>query len=221
MTSPPTIAHHRASLLGFAALAMILGGCSERSESSTPAPDAPTFVWAERVNHPDLPNLHQVGPTIWRGAQPDADGMAALEKLGVRTVISLRAFHGDSHLLEDTGLAYERISFKTWHPEDEDVIRFLAIVTDPERHPVFIHCLHGSDRTGTMCAIYRMVIQDWPREEAIREMIDGGFGYHRLWVNLPLYLRQVDIDRIRDQVGLSATRAVPTAHDHQPASHRP
>jgi hypothetical protein len=30
------------------------------------------------------------------------------------------------------------------------------------------------------CAIFRIVEQDWSREDAIREMKDGGFGFHPL-----------------------------------------
>lgn len=39
---------------------------------------------------------------------------------------------------------------------------------------------HGSDRTGTMCALYRIAVQGWSKEDAIREMTAGGFGFHRI-----------------------------------------
>jgi len=183
----------------FALVILIATSCTRQAQ---PAADRP-LTWAEPVAITHLPNLHRVAPTVWRGAQPTAAGMVELERLGVRTVISLRAFHSDRDELQGTGLAYERISFKTWHPEDEDVIRFLRIVGNPDRHPVFIHCLHGSDRTGTMCAIYRMAIEDWPREDAIREMVEGDYGYHVIWTNLIRYLRAVDIDRLCAEAGLS------------------
>ena len=44
--------------------------------------------------------------------------------------------------------------------------------------PVLVHCLHGSDRTGTIVAMYRIVEQGWTREAAIAEMTGGGYGYH-------------------------------------------
>ena len=75
------------------------------------------------------------------------------------------------------------------------------MVSKPANLPVFIHWQHGSDRTGTMCAIYRMAVQGWPKAEAIREMTDGEFGFHTMWGNLIDYLRQLDVERIRREAG--------------------
>ena len=47
------------------------------------------------MDRPGLPNLHQVSDTLYRGAQPTVEGMGELKKLGVKTVISLRAHHND------------------------------------------------------------------------------------------------------------------------------
>jgi hypothetical protein len=51
-----------------------------------------------------------------------------------------------------------------------------------------------------MVAMYRMIAQDWPREKAIREMEYGGFGYHTIWQNIPKYLEQVDLGKIRSEL---------------------
>jgi len=155
------------------------------------------------MERPGLPNLHRVSADLYRGAQPTAEGMQELKKLGVRTVVSLRVFHTDHDEIGDTGLAHEEISFKTWHPEDEDVVRFLRIVTDRNRTPVFVHCQHGSDRTGTMCAVYRIVVQGWSKEDALAEMTQGGFGFHEGWENLTDYVNGLDVDRLRREAGLS------------------
>jgi protein tyrosine/serine phosphatase len=117
-------------------------------------------------------------------------------------VVNLRGFHSDTDELENTGLVYRRIQFHTWHAEDEDVVEFLRIVTKPENQPVFVHCQHGADRTGTMCAVYRIVVQKWTIEEAIREMTEGGFNYHEIWSNLPKYLRALDVAKLRREAGL-------------------
>jgi protein tyrosine/serine phosphatase len=92
--------------------------------------------------------------------------------------------------------------FNTWHPEDEDVLRFLRIVTDTNRAPVFVHCLHGSDRTGTMIAIYRMAVENWSKEAAIEEMTRGGFGFHRVWRNLVKYLRALDVEDLKRRAAI-------------------
>jgi len=128
--------------------------------------------------------------------------MGAAEKMGIKTVISLRNFHSDKDEIISTKLKTERIYFNTWHPEEEDVLRFLKVVTNTNGGPYLVHCLHGADRTGTMIAIYRMTVQGWAKEEAIKEMTEGDFGYHTVWKNLIRYLNALDIEALRRKAGL-------------------
>jgi protein tyrosine/serine phosphatase len=158
--------------------------------------------WAVRVDRPGLPNLHRVTESIYRCAQPTEAGLRTAEKMGIRTVVSLRAFHSDRDEIVSTKLKRERISFNTWHPEEEDVLRFLQVVTETNNGPYLVHCLHGADRTGTMIAIYRMAVQGWKKEAAIKEMTDGNFGYHVVWKNLIRYLNDLDVDALRKKAGL-------------------
>ena len=44
----------------------------------------------------------------------------------------------------------------------------LALI-DASPGPVFIHCQHGCDRTGTIVACYRMKHDQWTFEKAIAE----------------------------------------------------
>ena len=104
--------------------------------------------------------------------------------------------------MKPTKLKRERISFNTWHPEDEDVVRFLKLVTNPANGPFLIHCQHGADRTGTMVAIYRIAVQGWTKQDAIKEMTGGGFGYHVVWKNLIKYLNKLDIEALKKKAGL-------------------
>lgn len=165
------------------------------------APRRPA-TWAARLDRPGLPNLHRVNDGYYRGAQPSAEGMAELSRLGIKTVINLRAVTSDRSKLGTLPLGYEHISFKAWHAEDEDVVRFLKLATDPEKQPIFVHCQHGADRTGTMTAVYRIVVQGWSKDEAIAEMTGGGFGFHAIWKNLITYVRELDVEKIRSAAGL-------------------
>jgi protein tyrosine/serine phosphatase len=158
--------------------------------------------WAPCLELPGLPNLHKVSDDLYRGAQPTAEGMKQLEKLGIKTVVNLRSTRSDRDEIKDTGLAYEHLTMTTWNPETEDVVRFLQIVTDSNRTPVFVHCKHGADRTGTVCAIFRIAVHGWSKDEAMEEMAKGGFGFHSIWKNLLDYIRQLDIDEIKRSAGL-------------------
>lgn len=156
--------------------------------------------WAIPIAMEGVPNLHRVSRDLYRSAQPTAEGMQRLKDFGIKTIVNLRSFHSDRDEIGQTGLHYEHLYMKAWHPERKEAEAFLRIVTDPARTPVLVHCQHGADRTGTMCAIYRIVVQKWTKEEAIREMTEGGFGFHRVWSNLPQWIDELDIETLRKQV---------------------
>lgn len=159
-------------------------------------------TWAKPISRPGLPNFHKVSDNLYRGAQPTAQGMRELERMGIRTVINLRSFSSDRDELERTSLSYEHIYMKAWHAESKELVRFLRIVTDPARTPVFVHCKHGADRTGTMSAIYRIAVQGWTKDDAIDEMTQGGFNFHSIWGNLPKHIRNLDVDELKRRANL-------------------
>lgn len=168
-----------------------------------PAANRPVS-WAQPVIIDGVPNLHQVGADLYRSAQPTAIGMQNLKQRGIVTVVNLRSFHSDRDEIGDTALGYEHIYMKAWHPERKEAVRFLQIVTNPKRTPVLVHCQHGADRTGTMSALYRIAVQGWTKEEAIREMTEGGFGFHGIWKNLPNWIKELDIESIKKDAGVQS-----------------
>lgn len=161
--------------------------------------------WAQAIEQHGVPNLHKVSDTLYRSAQPSAEGMKNLKAMGVETIVNLRSFHSDRDEIADTGLAYEHIYMKAWHPEEKEVVRFLQIVTNPKRTPVLVHCQHGADRTGTMSAVYRIVVQGWSKEDAIKEMVEGGFNFHGVWQNLKDWIDQLDVDEIKRKARIQDT----------------
>ncbi len=170
------------------------------NEHDTKAELAAEREWAEYLEVAGVRNLHKVSEELYRGAQPSGEGMRQLKKLGIKTVVNLRSFHSDRGEIGDTGLSYEHIYMKTGHAEDKEVVRFLKITTDPNRTPAFVHCQRGADRTGTMCAIYRVAVQDWRKDEAIEEMTKGGYGFYSGWQNLINYIRELDIEEIKRRI---------------------
>lgn len=160
-------------------------------------------TWAQPVSLDGVPNLHAVSPQLYRSAQPTAQGMRNLKLQGVATVVCLRSFHSDRDEIGDTELGLELIDMRPWHPGRKDIVRFLRIVTDPARTPVLVHCQFGADRTGTLCALYRVAVQDWSKEEAIREMTQGGFGYHKAWQVFSSWVAGLDVEAIRREAGIT------------------
>ena len=161
-------------------------------------------VWAHPVA--GVKNLHKVADGLYRCAQPDAAGMAALEKLGVRTVINLRDHHDGLDEAMGTRLRLLRFEMSAHDIGTEPIARVLALLRESEHGPFAVHCQHGADRTGVVCAMFRMVEQGWSREDAIREMREGGYGFHPLWINIVRYLEKVDVGKVRKRVDELAPR---------------
>jgi len=158
--------------------------------------------WAQRRYLEGVPNFHKVSEGLYRGAQPSGAGMENLAKMGIKTIVNLRDFHSDREEMGTLTLEYENIETEADDPKDEQVIRFLQIVGNKERGPFFVHCQHGADRTGMMCAAYRIAVQGWSKEEAIKEMTRGGYGFHRWWNDLEDYVRRMNIEEIKRQAVL-------------------
>jgi tyrosine-protein phosphatase SIW14 len=178
------------------------GYCLAEVTTEPPTEEVVQHEWATPIEREGLPNLHKVSEELYRGAQPTAEGMQELKKMGIKTVVNLRAFHSDRDEIGDTELDYEHIRMTAWHPEEEDLVRFLKIVTDKNQTPVFVHCMHGADRTGVMSVVYRIVIEGWTKEEAIQEMTEGGFGFHTIWKNLIRFVEDLDIEEIKQKAGI-------------------
>ena len=159
--------------------------------------------WAQKIEVAGIKNCFQVTTNLYRGAQPTAEGMAQLKAMGIKTVINLRAFHSDKDEVAGAGLKSVRFETEPWHGEEEDVVRFLKVVTDTNNLPVFVHCERGADRTGMMCAMYRVVVCGWTQQAAIAEMKNGGFGFNPVWHDLVTFVEKADVAGIKRRVDLA------------------
>jgi hypothetical protein len=53
-----------------------------------------------------------------------------------------------------------------------------------------------------MCAIYRIAIDGWSKDDAIREMTKGDFGFHPCWSNLIRFIKKLDMEAIKKKADL-------------------
>lgn len=132
-----------------------------------------------------IKNFHIVSNGVYRGAQPTADGIEWLARIGVKTVVSLRcgkrAAAAEKAAVEAAGMTYVNFRLSYWKiPSEETIDQFLELVDDSNNRPVFVHCFHGADRTGLLVACYRIARMGWSFQEAYDEMKRCGF--HRFGV---------------------------------------
>lgn len=114
----------------------------------------------------------QVTPRLWRGPAPDEHELEGLASRGIRTIIDLRVcpsrFEADA--AKRLGMTYVHLPLGYFAPSRNHVGKFLQIVNDDAKVPVFVHCRQGADRTGVLVAIYRRVVQHWTFQRAYTEM---------------------------------------------------
>ncbi len=84
--------------------------------------------------------------------------------------------------------------------DDKHVIEVMRMLKKTENGPFLIHCQHGADRTGLMSAMYRRIYHGWSAEDALRELTDGGYGYHSIWKNIQKYVRNADVEKLRAEI---------------------
>jgi|SRR5215468_9790174 len=139
------------------------------------------------------PPIELVSPGVWRGPRPTQATLARLRSMGVKTILDLedtqsainleRGWVGALHL---TFISEPMSGF--WTPNDKEVNQIEAIIADPSRRPIFVHCQHGQDRTGLIVGLYRVFTERWSPARAYQEMLAKGF--HRLLVFLNHYYEE-------------------------------
>lgn len=139
-----------------------------------------------------LPNFHKVNENLYRGAQPRTGGIKRLKELGVKTIINLRGADEGTRAEEAearaSGLNYFNVPLPGLsRPSDEQVEKVLNLINDSQNWPVFVHCNHGRDRTGTIIACYRISHDGWKLDEAMKEA--KRYGLSRIQVGMKDYIK--------------------------------
>ncbi len=172
---------------------------------SSPLAMARNADWATPIKLNGVPNLNLVAPNLYRSAQPTADGFKALqEKLHVQAVLSLRESSNDVALIAGTKIENQSVPMNAMTISEAQMIAALKILkAEMAKGPVLVHCLHGSDRTGAVVAMYRILYQGWSKQQAIDEMKGGGFGFHSIFFNIPIFIQNADIAKFKQALAIT------------------
>ncbi len=179
----PSPAPMRTATICLAILISIIGQLAgPLAKASAEAKNAPASVEAGQVSAQPLPNFHQVHPFLYRGGQPNNEGVEKLKAIGVKTVIDLRAetkaTREEKAHLQKLGMHYIDLPMSNAAPTQAQVDTFLETVKQgkEKNEPVFVHCAHGSDRTGCMVGIWRVTEDGYSYDKAYKEMRQYYFG---------------------------------------------
>jgi protein tyrosine/serine phosphatase len=146
--------------------------------------------------------IYTVNDYISRGPRPQLEDYPELSKLGFTHVINLEdnseALKAELGATEKVGIKVISIPMSEWTSPtvaqltlsmryikslfpDLEIKSGINLQLIPDVVPgkrLFVHCLHGCDRTGEVCALERMVFEAWPFEKASDEMVTMG---HKYW----------------------------------------
>jgi tyrosine-protein phosphatase SIW14 len=154
---------------------------------TSPPSSAPIIrsAYGERLKLNGLPNGGKINDVLFRGAQPQGNGIKELKNLGITTIVDLRGEDPDKiawerQQAESLGIRFVSIPVSGWAPPTNDqVAEFLALFHNHPKEKVFVHCRFGDDRTGIFVATYRMAYDGWPAQQAMNEMYF--FGFNGFW----------------------------------------
>lgn len=136
-------------------------------------------------NQITIKNFRSVNNWLYRGGQPRDEEFEQLVTLGVRTIICLRwnkkIIARESEIAEKLNLQFESIPLNYWRlPNQFEIDRYFSIIDKSENRPVYLHCKHGSDRTGMLASFYRIRHDQWSADKAYDEMKEAGFHKVRM-----------------------------------------
>lgn len=127
--------------------------------------------------------IFQVDKNLWRGPYTHP---LDLDSIGIKNIICLQT--PEDLILQgpySEDVVSRKFGMDLYHyplsdlffPTDHQLLSLhLTMRAFQGRGNTFIHCTHGKDRTGIVCAYYRVKEQGWEIETALTEM--GHLGFH-------------------------------------------
>ena len=141
---------------------------------------------------------------LYRSRQPSGlQYSVLLQRQDFTRIINLRfpgedpqAFVEEKNFCRREDIEFISMPIPAQGPTRSQVKQFLRLI-DTSPGPVLVHCEHGRNRTGIMCAIYRIARQGVPVEQALREEL-AAYNIRRVTTN-----REAIIEMLQQFVSIS------------------
>ncbi|MGB2202349.1 MAG: tyrosine-protein phosphatase [Pseudooceanicola atlanticus] len=163
-------------------------------------------------------NFFEVAPGVYRSNHPDHARFAKLKQMGIKSVLNLRGAGGSAHYLtekascEALGLTLVDCNLQARNAASRDHILGVIDAFRTIEKPFVMHCKSGADRAGFASAMYLMVIEGRPVEEA-RKML-GPKYVHFKWTKTGVLDHTLDIYAARHaETGIGFEDWIRTEYD--------
>jgi protein tyrosine/serine phosphatase len=123
----------------------------------------------------------KVSEGIYRGPRPV--DLNELKSLKIHTILNLEdnseAIQKESEAAEQLGMVMINIPMSgISRPKPADLLKAVKVIKDQDARPIYVHCLHGRDRTGFVIAADKIMHHGWSVKKAYQETVDNG---HNRW----------------------------------------
>lgn len=158
-------------LLGIAVVALASNAQEPTTAESTRTDEPGPPV---RFEIPGVENTFRLSPRLYSGGDPHGAGaLAALKKLGVRTIISVDGAAPDVEAARKFGIRYVHLPIGYDGVPREQAVRLVQAVKSLPG-PVYVHCHHGKHRGPAAAAVCGIATERWSKQEAVAWMKQAG-----------------------------------------------
>lgn len=137
------------------------------------------FGAQKRLTNEGLPNnTRQTKEGYWLGSRPDIDELEELHARNIRVILTAsivprKELRMMKQKIEELGMTHIYTPFGSKFPHPN---KFLPQIANIPPEQVFIHCEHGSDRTGAILAFILVKRHQWNLPEALFSVILPSLG---------------------------------------------
>ena len=112
---------------------------------------------------------------LYRGGRIESrEGVETLKQLGVKTIVSLAPDDDERDWVREAGLELIEIPVEKSRGILRTDVEKLGETLESKPGKFYVHCAGGVHRGGAMCAAYRVRVQGWDADKAVREFEDLG-----------------------------------------------
>lgn len=129
-------------------------------------------------------NIDQIAPGVWRSNHPPARRLKAYADRGIRTILNLRGAENsvpwkwEEKQCAELGLTLLSARLDARRAPDPQAIREVLHHLRTAERPLLFHCKSGADRAGLVAALYLLVIEGRPLDDA-RRMLSPRYLHFR------------------------------------------
>lgn len=164
-------------------------------------------------DYPHLHNLTQLTQRFYSGAEPHGEeAFAELQKLGIRTVVSVDGARPDIETAKKYGIDYVHIPIG-YDGVPEEAGLALARLARQADEPVYVHCHHGRHRGPAAAAVACVAAgaTDGKGALSILERAGTSKGYAGLWRDVEKYQPPADDAQLPELVEVAEVGSMAAA----------